>query len=161
MLIAGALLGWASGRFGAGSRHAGAHGNLAAFQQSRRERRQPEAHISPALEGGSYGWAVTEANGGGCCTLPTENAAGAAIGALAGWMGDNYEEAATALLSDRVSGIAVDGRRARLVTLARLPYGLRLATIRFARHSRQLFGEGAPSSPSARDPSRSATCASP
>jgi hypothetical protein len=144
VLVASALLGWATGRFGADSRRAGGHGNLAAFQRLRRERRLLGARISPALEGGSYGWSVIESDGAGCCTLPQESAGGAAIGAIAGWTGNSYEEAATALLSDRVTGIVVGDQRAHLVTLARLPYGLRIAEIRFSRHSRHLFGEGAP-----------------
>lgn len=144
LFAAGALLGWATGRIEAGPRRAGAHGKLATFQRLQRERRRLGARISPALEGGSYGWAVIESDGAGCCTVPQRNRGGAAIGALAGWGTDNGEEAATALLSDRVSGIAVEGLRARLVTLARLPYGLRIAEIRFPRRSQHLFGEGAP-----------------
>lgn len=144
LLAAGALLGWATGRFEAGSRRAGTHGNLAAFQRLQRERRLLGARISPALEGGSYGWAVIESDGAGCCTLPLESAGGAAIGTLAGWTGNTYEEAATALLADRVTGIVVKGQKAHLVTLARLPYGLRIAEVRFPRHSQHLFGEGAP-----------------
>lgn len=144
VLVAGALIAWATGRFGADPPRAGGHGNLAAFQKLRRERRLLGARISPALEGGSYGWSVIESDGGGCCTLPQENAGGTAIGALTGWTGNSREEAATALLSDRVTGIVAAGDRAHLVTLARLPYGLRIVQIRFPRHSRHLFGEGAP-----------------
>jgi hypothetical protein len=144
LLGAGVLLGWATGWFGGGSHRTGANGNLAAFQRAKRERRLLGARISPALEGGSEGWAIVESNGAGCCTLPQENAGGGDIGAFAGWTVNSHEESATALLASRVAGIVVRGRRAHIVTLARLPYELRIAQIRFRRHAQPLFGEDGP-----------------
>lgn len=115
-----------------------------AFERAKQRRSARGWYISPALEGGSYGWAVMEAQGAGCCTLPRPNSSGVTIGAIAGWTGNNYEEAATALLSDRVKAIVVSGQYAQLQTMAQLPYGLRMVKIVFPRHARHLFGEGAP-----------------
>ena len=144
VLAGGALLGWASGQFGSSARAHPVRGIPRGLLQARERRRLLGAHISPALEGGFYGWAVVESDGGGCCTLPSESSSGAAIGAIAGWTGDKHEEAATALLSDRVTDVVFDGQPARVVTLARLPYGMRMVKLAFPRQAHHLFGEGAP-----------------
>ncbi len=144
VLAGGALLGWATGQFDSAPRSHPVRGIPRGLLQARNRRRLLGAHISPALEGGSYGWAVIETDGGGCCTLPKESPSGAAIGAVAGWRGGKHEEAATALLSDRVRDVVFGGQPARVVTLARLPYGMRMVQLAFPRHAHNLFAEGAP-----------------
>ena len=144
VLVATALLGAIVGGILAGSRSRSSPRSgsqrLLAFQRQRARRLSVPAHISPALEGGEYGWALNEPGGGGCCTLPDR----AGVGALAGWSETKSEEVASALLSSQVKSIVSAGTHARITTLAWLPYGLRFAHIAFARHARHLFGEGAP-----------------
>jgi hypothetical protein len=146
-VLTAAIVGGLLGALGGGSKHGsaarGASQRRLAFERARELRRAVAPHISPALEGGSYGWAVIERSGGGCCTLPTPNPRGVAIGTSAGWSGDRREETITALVARGVTGFVARGERGRMVTLARLPYGLRLVHIEFPRHVQPIGAEGA------------------
>jgi hypothetical protein len=54
-------------------RSRGAGAQRLAFERARLQQRAGGWHISPALEGGEYGWCVREAAGGAsCATLPVE-----------------------------------------------------------------------------------------
>ncbi|HWX96179.1 MAG TPA: hypothetical protein VNZ01_04935 [Solirubrobacteraceae bacterium] len=132
------LAAWLVGEGGAGS--AGRHGSpaeLRAFQRLKRERALIVPHISPALEGGSYGWCVIERGGGTCASLPTVTAGpghhSVAIGAITGLNIFKAEERIGALLTSSVAGVLANGHPTRLLIQAQLPYGLRLAQIAFPR----------------------------
>lgn len=136
----GALIAWFGGGLSSKSTSpSAARGKLLAFEHAK-ERRAPGGwHISPALEGGDYGWCVQEGSGGGtCATVPTQNtrtlSGVVTIGAVVGTNITRREERITALLAPDVRGVLADGRSAAVVTQAQLPYGLRLAQIDFARH---------------------------
>jgi hypothetical protein len=130
--LAGGIFGYAhSGSTSTGPRH------RAGVQHGRLRRAFQSPHISPALEGGSYGWCVTLADGGSCATVPTKNvrtlSGVRSIGTLADTNVTPREERVTALLAAGVEGVLANGRPARVVTLARLPYGLRLTQIELPR----------------------------
>jgi hypothetical protein len=134
---------WLTGHTGAWTsrRDGSAH---AAFERARELRRRRGSYVSPALEGGSYGWALIEPNGGSCCTVPRMSPHRVPIGVLAGWTSNTRSEAATALLDDAVTEVRAKGEAARVVTLTALPYHLRLARIELRRHAQSAFAEGAP-----------------
>jgi hypothetical protein len=134
-LVGGGLAGLQSGS----SPRAEAQRRLA-FERERYRRLRTPPHVSPALEGGEYGWALSEPDGSGCCTLPSR----IGVGVLAGWRVTRTEEVASALLASRVKSILSGGTHARVTALASLPYGLRFAHVAFPRHARHLLGEGAP-----------------
>jgi hypothetical protein len=135
----GALIAWLVGGWSSKSTSSGARGKLLAFEHAKQRRRLSGWHISPALEGGEYGWCVLEGGGGGtCATVPTQNtrtiSGVVTIGALVGTNITRREERITALLAPDVRGVLADGRAAAVVTQAQLPYGLRIAQIDLARH---------------------------
>jgi hypothetical protein len=137
LMLAG-LAGWLVGEGGPGSpTRRGSPAELRAFQRLKRERALIAPHISPALEGGSYGWCVTERDGGSCATLPIVTAGPdhhrVAIGAITGLNVGRTEERVSALLTSSVAGVLANGDPARLLIEAQLPYGLRLAQIAFPR----------------------------
>ncbi|HEX4465846.1 MAG TPA: hypothetical protein VH025_01545 [Solirubrobacteraceae bacterium] len=142
-VLAGALLvgllAWITGA-GDGSRsgpHARAGASLA-----RRERQRLLAivpHISPSLEGGSYGWCITDRGSGSCASLPTQSAVGEghyrAIGTLAGASSSRTEEALTVLIARSVRSVRDAGFPTRLETVAPLPFGMVLAHVVIKRHT--------------------------
>jgi hypothetical protein len=132
------LAGWLIGEGGSGSpTRRGSPAQLRAFQRLKRERARIVPHISPALEGGSYGWCVIERDGGNCAVVPTVTAGPAhhsvAIGAITGLNIGRTEERVGALLSSSVAGVLANGHPARLLIEAQLPYGLRVAQIALPR----------------------------
>jgi len=139
----GLLTAWlAIGASSKSTSSSGAHARLLAFERARQRARSGGWRISPALEGGSYGWCIREGDGGGgsCATVPTETTAtrpsakrSIPIGVLAGNTGNGREERITALLSSDVRAVLADGRATTVVTHAQLPYGLRLAQIDLVR----------------------------
>jgi hypothetical protein len=136
----GALIAWlVAGPSSKSPPSSGARGKLLAFEHAKQRRRLSPWHISPALEGGDYGWCVLEGGGGGsCATVPTQNtrtlSGVVTIGTIVGTNVTRREERITALLAPDVRGVLADGRPAVVVTKAQLPYGLRIAQIDFARH---------------------------
>jgi hypothetical protein len=135
----GTVIAWFPG--GSGSRSTSpsdARRNLLAFEHAKQRRMLSGWHISPALEGGDYGWCVLEGGGGGtCATVPTQNtrtlSGVVTIGAVIGTNITRREERITALLAPDVRGVLANGRSTTVVTKAQLPYGLRIAQIDFAR----------------------------
>lgn len=117
----------------------GANAGRVGFERARQRQRSEGWHISPALEGGEYGWCIREPQGGGCPTVPIETPGPAlghrktrhavAIGAVAGTTEDKHEVRATALLASDVHSVLAYGHPTRLVTYAQLPYHLRLVQI--------------------------------
>jgi hypothetical protein len=101
-------------------------------------------HISPALEGGSYGWCLTDHGGGSCATVLTHRLPMAGELAVSA---DNVSS--TALIAPEVAGVLANGRRARMVDLhAHLPYGLRFVQITLPRTSpEQWHGANGPAAP--------------
>jgi hypothetical protein len=134
----GAVIAWSAGGLSSKSRSpSSARDKLLAFEHARR-RVLSGWHISPALEGGAYGWCVLEGGGGGtCATVPTQNTRTLSgvltIGAVVGTNVTRREERITALLAPDVRGVLAGGHTATVVTQAQLPYGLRIAQIDFAR----------------------------
>jgi hypothetical protein len=108
-----------------------------AFQRARQSRQARGWYISPALEGGSYGWCVMEPDSASCATLPTENgrATGGvrAVGTIVGTGGTSQRERVTVLVAAGVRGAVANGRAATLHIRALLPYGLRIAEIEYAK----------------------------
>ena len=117
----------------------GSHNRSLAFERARRPAGLGDWRISPALDGGSYGWCIHEDGGGSCATLPAEtittrrHARHVSIGTLAGNSGNGREERITALLSSSVQAVMTDGQTATVVTHSKLPYGLRLVQIVLVR----------------------------
>jgi len=145
--LAGAVV-WAAVSPGSRPAPAGVRGRMLAFDRARQRRRLIPWHISPALEGGEYGWCIVEGADGGCATTPTATAGRAggagAVGTLAGVSITPTEERFTALIGPAVRGVLADGRPAVLVTRAELPYGLRIAQIDVARHAPKAQTLGVP-----------------
>jgi hypothetical protein len=158
----GALIAWFAGD--PGSKRispSGARSKLLAFEHARQRRGLSGWHISPALEGGDYGWCVLEGAGGGsCATVPTQNTRTLSgvitIGTVVGTNVTRREERITVLLAPDVRGVLADGRAAAVVTKAQLPYGLRIAQIDFARHIPTTAGHWAGSATSVGPPGQSA-----
>jgi len=140
-LVVLGLLGAAlAGLLGAGtSPKRGSSTRRIAFERARQRRRAEAWHISPALEGGEYGWCISEGDGGGCPAVPIETPGpglergetkhAAALGVVAGTTEEGHEMRATALLSSEVHAILAYGRPTTIVTRAQLPYHLRLVQI--------------------------------
>ena len=139
-LALGAVIAWAAGGSGAKPSPAGSRGGRAVFGHSRLRRVPVGWSISPALEGGSYGWCLQEGGGGAsCATVPAETrgASGGtrAIGSVAGVNISKDGERFTALVGSAVRGVLANGRPAALVVRARLEYGLRMVQIDVRRHT--------------------------
>jgi hypothetical protein len=138
--VLGALIAWyAGGSSSKSTSPPGGREKLSAFEHARQRRRLSAWHISPALEGGDYGWCILEAGGGGsCATVPTQNSRTLSgvitIGTVVGTNITRREERVTALLAPDVRGVLAGGRPATVLTQAHLPYGLRIVQIDFARH---------------------------
>ncbi len=137
---AGGLAAAFVGHLGTGSSpRRGVGARRVAFEPAIQRQRSEGWHISPALEGGEYGWCIQEANGGWCSTLPIETPGSAlghdetrhavAIGAIAGTTGESHKMRATALLTSDVHAVIAYGHPTTLITHARLPYHLRLVQI--------------------------------
>jgi hypothetical protein len=127
---------------GAGSKSASRnspHARLLAAERARQHAWLEGWRISPALQGGSYGWCLREGGGGSCATVPTETRLTAkraiSIGTLAGNTSNGHEERITALLGPDVHAVLASGRATTVVTHAELPYDLRLAQIDIVRPS--------------------------
>lgn len=135
LVALGAVIGWVVGHSGPTRGHRAAHGNAVALERFRRQRGPRGAYISPALEGGSYGWCVTMPDGGQTCTtVPMHNGSVVAIGNVVGTEPIRREERVIALLTPAVHGVLVNGHQTTtLTTQARLPYRLRLVQINFIR----------------------------
>ena len=152
----GALIAWSAGSWSSKSSSAGNGRARVAFQRAKQRRRARGWYISPALEGGSYGWCVLEPSSGSCASVPAENPRAAhgtrAIGTIVGSGSTAHEERITALLASDVHGVLVDGRAARVLTRAQLSYGLRIAQIVYPRkvwteHASSLVATGANGKP--------------
>lgn len=124
----------------------GAEARLASLHH-RRERAWGGVRLSPALEGGEYGWCVTTGHGGTCSTVPQEMAPADVIGSEP----RAREEALTVVLAPNVARVLTPGRRSHLVVLpGRQPYGLRVARLVVSRQgtaSRKPRTSGGPPSP--------------
>jgi hypothetical protein len=90
--------------------------------------------LSPALDGGQYGWCVGieeragVIGGGGCATMPVTSTPLAMQ--LTGASVSARQESIVVLTTPQVAGILVSGRgHVRTLTLPGLPYGLRAARI--------------------------------
>jgi len=91
--------------------------------------------LSPALDGGQYGWCVAVQEpgfsgiaGGGCATTPTESTPLSMV--LSGGSASTRKESIVVLTTPQVAAILVGGRRrVAAVELPGLPYGLRAARI--------------------------------
>jgi hypothetical protein len=142
----GAVIAWfASGSSSKSTSPPDVRGKLLAFEHAKQRRRLIGWHISPALEGGEYGWCVLEGGGGGsCATVPTQNARTLSgvvtIGVVVGTNVTRTEDRITALIAPDVRGVLADGRPTTVITRARLPYGLRIAEIEYARHIPRTLG---------------------
>ncbi|HEX3511564.1 MAG TPA: hypothetical protein VHT27_10770 [Solirubrobacteraceae bacterium] len=145
LAAAGGILAGALGGSGGHARESARERALRQVLDLRRHRSRAIGQISPALEGGSYGWEVRAARagsigiGGSCCTLATVNlhTAGPWVGVATMSSGDAHEDSLIAILPSRVRGFVSRRGRGRLTTLARLPYGLRLAAITVVRRPKQ------------------------
>jgi hypothetical protein len=140
VLAAGTLVAVFGVHLGSGStKRRGVDPRRLTFERARRSRSREGWHISPALEGGQYGWCIGRGGGGSCPTLPVEtprrtgrhgqSKEAAALGAIAGTTEEKHEVRATALLSGAIHGVLLYGHPTALVTHALLPYGLRLVEI--------------------------------
>jgi hypothetical protein len=114
------------------------HASMIALERAKRLTKPDAWRISPALDGGSYGWCIHEEGGGSCASVPAVTTAGphnkmrVSIGTLAGNSGNGREERITALLSSSVHAVLARGRPVTVLTRAALPYHLHLAQILLA-----------------------------
>jgi hypothetical protein len=69
--------------------------------------------LSPALEGGAYGWCVHLGNGASCATLPTTDTP--LQGSVAFSVGNAHRESFITLLAPQVAGVLLDGQRLQMV----------------------------------------------
>jgi hypothetical protein len=122
----GVLLAGLTGAFGSRTRSA-PHPSYLAVQRARE--RLGGVRISPALEGGDYGWCVTIRATGTCGGPTTQNAR--SITGLGGIEIDQRGDVrATALLAADVHGVLANGRAAKLIHVpAHIPYHLHLVQI--------------------------------
>jgi hypothetical protein len=93
-----------------------------------------DVRLSPALDGGQYGWCVGVEEqagviaGGGCSTAPV--ASTPLVMQLSGSSVSSRQEDIVVLVTPRVAAILLNGRRrVRTLTLPGLPYGLRAARV--------------------------------
>jgi hypothetical protein len=93
-----------------------------------------DVRLSPALDGGQYGWCVGVEEhpgviaGGGCSTAPV--AATPLAMQLSGSSASSRQEVIVVLATPQVAAVLVNGRRrVRTFTLPGLPYGLRAARV--------------------------------
>jgi hypothetical protein len=122
--IAAAVIGASHSR--PNSKGGGAAGPSAAIR-AKRARELSGIRLSPALEGGAYGWCLAVYGGSSCPTLPT---ATSPMSGVVGVEPSSHEEVITALLAPGVAGVLVNGLRVPATTLpAQLPYHLRVARI--------------------------------
>ncbi len=125
--VAGVIEGAGSG----GSPRGSARGARGAALRARLDDDTGPVKISPALEGGGYGWCVDVGDGGSCASLPTAD--GPLQGSVAFSTGTAHREDFIALLAPQVAGVLLDGRRLPLVTLRSYPaLDLRVAKITLA-----------------------------
>jgi hypothetical protein len=105
------------------------------------------ASLTPNLTGGAYGWCLTLDGGGSCPIVPTDGSE--LDGGLVGSEPRKDAEVLTLLLGPQAVAVLVDGRRVPAVTIASLPYHLRVATITISRPRAPAghTGNGAPASP--------------
>jgi hypothetical protein len=120
------------------------------FTAATHARRAPAprgASLTPNLTGGAYGWCLTVDGGGSCPIVPTDGSE--LDGALVGSEPRKDTEVLTLLLGPQAVAVLVDGKRVPAVTIAALPYHLRVATITISRPSAPAghTGNGAPPSP--------------
>jgi hypothetical protein len=118
---------------GSGAVSASSVGGAHTFAARARRTHPPRgASLTPNLVGGSYGWCLTIDGGGSCPIVPT-------VGDLAGVMVSTeprvHAEVITVLLPPEAVAVLVNGKRLPAVTLASLPYHLRVATITIPRPS--------------------------
>lgn len=109
-----------------GAPHAGAAGHTAATGFAVR--------LSPALDGGQYGWCVGVQEtgtagiaGGGCGAVPTRSQPLAMV--LTSASASTREESIVVLTTPQVAAVRAGGRRVVTIAPAGLPYGLRAARI--------------------------------
>jgi hypothetical protein len=69
--------------------------------------------LSPALEGGEYGWCVHLGNGASCASLPTTDTP--LQGSVAFSVGNAHTESFITLLAPHVAGVLLDGQRLHVV----------------------------------------------
>jgi hypothetical protein len=115
---------------GVGHAHAGAPASRAAAASGGFDIR-----LSPALDGGQYGWCVgveepgfSGIAGGGCATTPTESVPLSMV--LTGADANTHKESIVVLTTPQVAAVLVGGdRRVATAELPGLPFGLRAARI--------------------------------
>jgi hypothetical protein len=102
------------------------------------------ASLTPNLTGGAYGWCLTVDGGGSCPIVPTDG--GELDGAMVASEPRKDTEVLTLMLGPRAVAVLVDGKRVPALTIASLPYHLRVATITVSRPSAPAGyrGNGAP-----------------
>jgi hypothetical protein len=106
------------------------------FTAATRARRAPGprgASLTPNLTGGAYGWCLTVDGGGSCPIVPTDS--GELDWGLVGTEPRKDTEVITLMLGPQAVAVLVDGKRVPAVTIASLPYHLRVATITISRPS--------------------------
>jgi hypothetical protein len=91
------------------------------------------AALTPNLVGGAYGWCLTIDGGGSCPIVPTGG--GELMGDLIATEPRTHTEVITLLLPPEAAGVLVNGKRQPAVTIASLPYHLRVAKITIPRPS--------------------------
>jgi hypothetical protein len=91
------------------------------------------ASLTPNLTGGAYGWCLTVDGGGSCPIVPTDG--GGLDGGMVASEPRKDTEVITLMLGPRAVAVLVDGKRVPAVTIASLPYHLRVATITVSRPS--------------------------
>lgn len=150
LAVLSALAVWFVGRDGS-SAPQGAYSNLLALEHLRQRAELSAPHISPALEGGDYGWCVTY-QGTTCGSVPTRTMR--AIGGISDGIRVSQQGAVTmtALLPADVQSVLAGSQPLQLVDVhASVPYGLRLVQIKLPAPSKQATtGRGA----SQQEPSR-------
>lgn len=97
--------------------------------------RRGAPYLAPFLTGGGYGWCLIIVHGGGCPTMLTDPATTVAVDDP----GQSREASILVVLAPRVANVLVDHHRGQIATLARLPYGMRLARVAFPPGSSILF----------------------
>ncbi len=146
LIVLAGIGGLAAAMIGGHHSHPPANANAeaasAAAIRARRAQAPTDVRLTPSLEGGSYGWCLSIHGGGTCPVIPT------AGGGLQGGIlvePRSHTETITLLLPDEAVGILVDGQRVHAVTIASLPYHLRLAAVTIPRR-------GTPSTPAGNAP---------
>lgn len=126
----GAAIGWLATHSGS-AQPPYSRGALRVLRALRDRKELVQPRFVPVLEGGEYGWCLVIGRGGGCPYIPAELVTTVDVGGTE----VPGKEQIRLLIGPKVAGVLVNGRQGQMVTLGRLPYGLRVAQITFPKGS--------------------------